>query len=344
MNIIAGALAMRRLPTRMTLVAVALAISALLFACDRTDHKHAGPPEKVTIAYSATSDAVLAEVAQVKGYFLQEGLEVTPLLHPYGKPALEDVLAGKADLATVAETPVMFAIMGGEKIAFIATIQTSTAGNAVLARRDKGILALEDLKGKKIAMTLGTTSDFFLDAILAVNGISREDVKVVNLQAQEMADALAHGDIDAVSTFSTYTAMTREKLGDSAIVFQDKDIYRWTFNVVARQEFIDKKPDTVKKILRALVKAEEFVRGNPAEAQQIVADFSEMEISVVRNMWADANYAATLDQMLLLSLEDESRWAINSGLTEAREVPNYLDYIYLDGLKSVKPHAVSILK
>ena len=102
MNIIAGALAMRRFPTWMTLVAVALAISAWLFACDRTDHKPVGPPEKVTIAYSATPDTVLAEVAQVKGYFLQEGLEVTPLLHPYGKPALEDVLVCKADLATVA--------------------------------------------------------------------------------------------------------------------------------------------------------------------------------------------------------------------------------------------------
>ena len=343
MNIIAGALTMRRSPSRMPL-AVALILSVLLFACDRTDHEPAGPPEKVTIAYSATSDAVLAEVAQVKGYFLQEGLDVTALLHPYGKPALEDVVAGKADFATVAETPVIFAIMGGKKIAFIATIQTSNTSSAVLARRDKGILTLGDLKGRKIAATLGTTSDFFLDAILAVNRISRQDVEVVDLQAQEMADALMHGDIDAVSTFSTYTAMTREKLGDSAIIFQDKDIYRWTFNVVGRQEFIDKNPDTVKKILRALVKAEEFVRENPVEAQQIVADFCEIEIGVVRDLWDDYSFAATLDQALLLSLEDESRWAINSGLTEARKIPNYLGYIYLDGLKSVKPQAVSILK
>jgi ABC-type nitrate/sulfonate/bicarbonate transport system substrate-binding protein len=61
-----------------------LAISACFFSCSRTDQKPAGPLEKVTIAYSATTDAVLAEVAQVKGYFLQEGLEVNPHLHPMG--------------------------------------------------------------------------------------------------------------------------------------------------------------------------------------------------------------------------------------------------------------------
>ena len=76
----------------------------------------AGPVEKVTIAYSATTDSVLAQVAQTRGYYREEGLEVTPHMHPYGKPALREVLEGKADFATVAETPVMFAILNGEKI------------------------------------------------------------------------------------------------------------------------------------------------------------------------------------------------------------------------------------
>ena len=342
MNAIAGTLTMRRFSTRIAHVAVLLTISALIFACDRTDRKPA-VPEKVTIAYSATTAAALAEIAQVKGYFLQEGVEVTPILHPYGKPALEDLLAGKADFATVAETPVMFAILRGEKISVISTIQTMDSNSAILARRDSAILTPGDLKGKKIAAILGTTSEFFLDSFLNITGISRKDIEVVNLEAQEMTYALDHGDIDAISIFAPYLAMTQKKLGDRVIVFQDKVIYR-SFNIVAQQEFIRKNPETVRKMLRALVKAEEFVRGNPAEAQQIVADFIEIETSIVREFWVDAQFAVTLSQALLLTLEDESRWAINTGLTEAREIPNYLDFIYLDGLKSVKPQAVSILK
>jgi NitT/TauT family transport system substrate-binding protein len=333
-----------RSPIMMIAAVFALAICGCFSACTRTDNKPAGPPEKVTIAFSATTDAVLAEVALVKGFFLQEGLEVTPHRFPYGKPALEDLMAGNADFATVAETPVMFEIMKGAKIAVIATIQSSKVGNAILARRDKGILTLEDLKGKKIAATMGTTSDYFLDAILGVNGIYRKDVEIVNLKAVEMPDALARGDIDAVSAFTPYVAFTQKKLGDSVITFQNKNIYRWTFNVVAKQEFIRNDPDKVKKMLRALVKAEEFVRGNPGEAQKIVSDFSGIEISIVRDVWANTGFAATLDQSLILALEDESSWAIKHGLTNARTIPNYLDFIYFDGLRSIKPQAVRILR
>ena len=97
-------------------------------------------------------------------------------------------------------------------------------------------------------------------------------------------------------------------------------------------------------MLRALVRAEAFVRENPAEAQKNVADFSGVDIGIVRDIWADASFTVSLDQALILALEDESRWAIDAGLIGARKVPNYLDFIYFDGLKSVKPGAVRILR
>lgn len=152
----------------------AVTIGGYLFLRADQRHKPVGPPEKVTIAYSTTTDAILAEVAQKQGYYLQEGLEVTPHLHPYGKLALGELLAGKADFATVAEIPVMLAIMNGEKISIVATIQTASKGNAIIARKDKGILTATDLKGKKIAATLGTTSEFFMDAFWVGHGISKE--------------------------------------------------------------------------------------------------------------------------------------------------------------------------
>jgi len=335
----------RRFPMRIAVtVSAVAAIVACVFSCTRTDYKSAGPAEKVTIAYSATTESVLAEVAQMQGYYRQEGLEAIPRKHPFGKPALEDVLAGKADFATVAETPVMFAIMRGEKISVIATIESSRKGNAIIARKDRGILAFKDLKGKSIGVTLGTVSDFFADAILVLNGISRKDVKVVDLKAEKIAEALANGDIDAASTFNPYTIYAQKKLGGSGVTFQDESIYTWTFNVVARQEFIRNNPEKVKKLLRALVRAEDFVGRNTAEAQRIVADFSGIDVAIVRDAWTGTNFGVSLDQSLLLSLEDESQWAINGGIARNTRVPNYLDFIYIDGLKSVKPEAVRILR
>lgn len=333
-------------PYIFTFIAVAVLAFTLGYFFLRThaEHKPVGPPEKVTIAYSATTDSVLAEVAQMQGYYLQEGLEAIPHLHPYGKPALREVLDGKADFATVAETPFMFAVMNGEKISIIATIQTTSRGNAIIARKDKGILTPGDLKGRKIAVTLGTTADFYMDTFLAMHEIARKDVTVVGLRPGEMADALINGDVDAVSVFKPFSVQVQKKLGDRATVFNDENIFTFMFNVVATQKFIRENPGKVKKLLRALIKAEEFVRQNQSEAQKIVADFSRMDAALVREIWQDYSYTVKLDQSLVLALEEETRWAIEGELVGNKDIPDYLDYIYLEGLESIRPKSLRILR
>src|SRR5512133_2836274 len=94
----------------------ALATCVCFCACTRTDQKPAGPPEKITLALATLPETALAQVAQSRGFYREVGLETTVHLHPYGKIALKEILEGTADFATVAETPVMFAIMNGEKI------------------------------------------------------------------------------------------------------------------------------------------------------------------------------------------------------------------------------------
>lgn len=327
-------------------VLLLLLVSCITFsACSRTEQKSAGPPEKVTIAYATLTEAALAQVAQAGGYNREADLEVTARLHSYGKLALKDVLEGKADFATVAETPLMFAIMNGEKIAIIASIQSSQKNHAIVARKDRGILLPQDLKGKKIAMTPGTTSDFFMDSFLAVRGIARQDLTVVNLKPEELENAIVTGEVDAVSAFHPFLSRTQKRLGAKGMTFYDEGLsYTATFNVVATQEFIRRNPEKVRKMLGALVRAEKMVRENPAEAQKLVAQFTGIAPAIVAETWAICNFDLTLNQSLILVLEDESEWAIENGLARARKVPNYLDYIYFDGLKSVKPEAVRILQ
>lgn len=328
---------------RMVLAMITLA-AVTCFACDWSESKSVGPAEKATIAFSSSHNGFLADLAQVKGFFQQERLEVTPHLHAYGKLALDDVLAGKADFATVAETPIMFAILNGADLSIIATIHKSKTDSAIVSRTDKGIVTPSDLKGRKIGATFGTTSDFFLDVFLAVNAIAREDIELVNLGQEEMAQALTEGKIDAVSAFNPFLLATQKEIGESGTTFYNKNIYTKTFNIVSTKEFVNHNPGKVNKVLRALYRAEKFFEQNPEESLKIAADFKNQDITATREMLAGTSVELSLDQSLILALEDESQWAINSKLTSASKVPNYLNFIYFDGLKSVKPTAVNILK
>lgn len=335
---------MKRISILIAIGVLVLIANAGFWACNRSEHSSALEPEKITIAFASPPYTVLVDIAAAKGYFRNEGLEVTPRFHSTGKEALEELLAGKADLATVAETPFMFAVMDGSKISIIASIQNSDKAHAILARKDKGIHVPEDLKGKRIAASSGTTSEYFLHAFLATHGVGRADVKLTNLKQEGMVQALTNGEIDAASIFIPFLVQAQQMLGDKAMIFYEKDIYTQTFNVVATQDYTKNNPMTIKKVLLALLKAEEFARNNPEEAQKVVSDYRHIDHEVLAALWPVNSFKVSLDQSLLLALEDESDWATKNKLTGATKIPNYLNYIYFDGLQAVKPDAIRIVR
>ncbi len=302
------------------------------------------PVEKVTIAEAGQPIGALLYIAFENGYFTNEGLDITLKPHTSGRDSLNSVLEGKADLATTAETPIVHALLAGETCYTIATIGTSETNMAVVARKDKGILIPSDLKGKKVGTTSRTNAAFFLDTILILNGISPDDVEIVNLRPEETFDALVGGKVDAVSVWNPHLIRLQKELGDKVVSFYGDGIYIWTWSIVARGNFIAEKPGTILKIVRALVKAEEFTRENPDEAQNIVAYYLKMDRASLSELWGIFNFKIALDQFLLIGFEDQARWAIKNNLTDATEVPNYLDCIYMDALEEVNPEAVTIIR
>jgi len=306
--------------------------------------QQAGPPEKITIAYSTAFNAVLVHIAFVKGYFAEERLDAAPQAHAFGKVALQAVIEGKADLATVADTPVMFAVMEGRKIAVLAAIQTSERNTGIVARRDRGISKSSDLKGKTIGVTRGTTSDFFAESFLLVQGIDRKQVRIIDLKPDEMAAALVTGKVDAATSWNPVLIRMQKDLGNKVLTFYGETLYTETFCVTAGQDFVQKNPETIRKVLKALIKAEAFARQNPEESRRLVAEFVKADKAYLDETWGLYDYRVTLDQALLVNLEEQTRWALKNRLTKRQDMPNYLDFIYVDGLQAVKPEAVRIIR
>src|SRR2546428_1946306 len=304
----------------------------------------AGPPEPMTIAantrYAGTG---LVFVAQVKGYFAHEGLNVT--LQPYttGKDALDAALAGRAELATVADIPIMFAVMQGHPVSIVATIFTVEKDPGIIGRKDKGILTLASLNGKRIGVTLGTSGHFVLDAFLIREKLSTDDVTLRDLQPQELADALLKGDVDAVATWEPYLGSLRTQLGANGMIFYSEGIYELPFNIAGTRDYVVSHPETIKKLLRALVRAERFCRDEPDAAHKIIAGAINVSLEDMVELWPTFEFNVTLDQSLLLTLEDETRWAIKNQLTDRTDIPNYLDHVYLDALEAVTPAAVTVI-
>jgi len=320
----------------------ALMLIAALAGCQKSPPQSAEPPQKITVAYTYQPQSTLVHVAVIKGYFAEEGLEVQSLMHTYGKAALQSVLDSKADFATVAETPVMFSALKCEKIFVIANIEASTMNNAIVARKDAGISKPGDLKGKRIAFTPGTTSDFFLDSFLTANGLTRKDIQPAGLKPEEFQDAIMAKKVDAISTWNYPLTLIKQRLGSNGTIFYDREIYTETFNIAVQQDFVRKNPQTAQRFLRALIKAEDFVAKNPEEAQSIMSAATKIDAGLIHEVWNAFNYHVVLDQTLLITLEDEARWAMKNKLTDQTVMPDFMSFIHLDSLKAIKPEAIKM--
>lgn len=326
-------------------VSLAFLFIAALLGCEKspptdTSQRGAEPLQKITVAYTVQPQSTLIHVAVAKGYFAAEGLDVQSLIHTFGKASLQSLLDHKADFAAVAETPFMFNVLKGEKIFVIANIEASSMNNAIVARKDSAISAAGDLKGKRIGFTPGTTSDFFLDSILTANGLTRQEIKPVALKPEEMQEAIMAGKVDAVCTWNYPLTQIRQQLGSDGTIIYDREIYTETFNIAAQQDFVQKNPETVKRFLRAALKAENFVANNPDEAQNIVSVATKTDKALVREVWDAFSYQLVLDHRLVITLEDETRWAMKNQLTDKTVMPAYRDFIHLDSLRAIKPEAV----
>lgn len=311
--------------------------------CRERAQQPAAPLERVTIACATLPNSALLAVAWKKGYFAEEGLDAVPQTHPFGKVAMESLLAGKADFATSADIPIMYSIMKGEKISPVAVIQTSTRNETIFARKDRGISAPGHLKGKRVGMVPGTTSEYFLDAYLMAQLIGRNEIIAVPLKPEDMLPALQAGTVDAVSTWNPNLLQMQKAFGAEGVSFSDKKIYTEIYCLSTQREYAARNPETVRKVLRALVKAEAFMAQHRDESVGLAADFLKIDRGLLAEIWGIYDFQVTLGQDLILTLENQSRWAIKNRLTPATAVPNYLEYIYLDGLLAVKPEAVTIL-
>ncbi len=314
----------------------------------KQSEKDTGPFEKVTLGIESSLLSAPVWIAENKGFFQEEGLDLTIKEFDSGRLSLLAMLKGdeEIDISAAAPTPIMFNSFNRQDFSIFTTFAYAYEDIKVIANKDKGINTVADLKGKKIGTPMGTTGQFFTETFLIHNIISISDVELVNITPSDLPSALNKGEVDAIVIWEPHGSSAIELLGEKAIRLPSQDVYKTTFNFLAMKDFARENPEVLKKFLRAIDKAITFIQNHEKteESHNIVSKRLNIERSVVDLHWDEFVFELSLDQSLLISLEDEARWAIKNNLVSAKEIPNYLDYIYLEALEAVKPEAVTIIQ
>lgn len=308
----------------------------------------AGDPEplkEIVIADAGVSpESLFIFIALDHGFFEEEGLNVK-LNNEYahGQENIAAIVKGEVHMATASETPLMRAGFLDYDISTFATLVTAENILAIVARKDRGITAPSDLEGKKIGVTIGSNAEFFLDLFSLIADISSGSIKKVHVKPFQMADYLESGEVDAIVSWYPNWKNAEIAIGENAETFYSKGIYTMYYNLIASNDFIAENPDTIKGMLRALIKAEAYAKENPDEIVKTLAKRMHTDDQSAFGLINNYDSTIRLEQSLLITLDAEARWLIKKGLTNKTKPPNYLDYIHLDSLAEIAPESVTII-
>jgi len=322
---------------------IALAVGSYFFV-SRKPVEVTKSREKVRLGISKSFLSIPAFIAKRQGYFAKEGLDVTVKEYSSGKKATQSLFAGEVDISTVADMPVVFNSFKREDFCVFATFTYSYPFVKIIARKDKDIKTGADLKGKKVGADKGTSSHFFLAVFLIHNQLSISEVKMNNIRTVDLPAALKNKEVDVISVWQPYAQKAKKLLQDNAIELPTSEIYRTTFNLAVMKSFAKDHPEILKKFLRALDKSAVFIKDKREKSQNIITESFKLDKGLVRSAWNDFVFGIFLDQSLLVAWDEIARWAIENKFTDRKELPNYLNFIYLDALEAVKPESITIIR
>ena len=302
-----------------------------------------GELESINFGAIPSGSAGLVYIAQDQGFLQNESLSVSVNDYPTGVATTDALLSGEVDIAWTAEFPMISRAFAGEEISIFA-VSSRFSDQYLFGLKKAGITAISDFEGKTIGLPLKTIAEFYLGRFFELNGISIEDVSLVNVLPPESIETLTGGSVDGVVTWEPYCSTIKEQMADEIVAWSVQSSQPGFGVMVARDDWLGENRETVERFLRALVRAEEYQTRNTEAAKDIVQARVGYDDAFMDIFWSESPFSLSLDQSLITAMEDEARWMIKNNLTAETKVPNFLDYIDEDALEAVKPDAVNIIR
>lgn len=301
--------------------------------------------EALRLGVPLQASSALVIIADDRGLFAKEGVTVTTREYVSGKQALaQGLFTGAEDAVTASDVPVMLGSFERSDFAVVASIYATNDVNRVVARRDAGIVAPTDLKGKRIATQRGSAVHFFLDLFLLHHNMTEVDIDLSFRAAQDLPTALARSEIDAFSMRDPFVSEAQALLGEKAVIMAAPGIYDQSDLIVFTRNYLKRRPSAVTAFLRAVIRAQAFAENNARTAAEIVARRLGAPVTAIAKVLARARMRVLLDQALLLRLEDQANWALRAGLVRATVAPDFLDFLHLDALITAAPDRVTVIR
>ncbi|MDJ0679038.1 MAG: ABC transporter substrate-binding protein [Xenococcaceae cyanobacterium MO_167.B52] len=225
---------------------------------------------EIIIGYSNWAGWWPWAIAESEGLFAKNGANVKLRWFDGYLESMQAFAAGKIDgnCQTLNDT-ISFADSSVDGQVAVLVNDNSAGNDKIIVTKD--INKIEDLKDKKVAVEEGVVDDFLLTLALQEKGMSRDDVRIVNLETGAAAAAFATGQVDAVGAFPPFWLTALEREGSKELVSSKDFPGAIPDLLVVSQRLIDEQPDQVQALINTWFDTLDFMDKNPEKSDEIMA-------------------------------------------------------------------------
>jgi len=255
----------------------------------------AGEKAPLKIAFSDWPGWVAWEVAIQKGFFEKVGVDVKFEWLEY-VPSMDAFAAGKVDACAMTNGDTLVTGASGAKGVMILINDYSDGNDIVVAK--PGIKSVKDLKGKKVGVEVGFVGHLLLLKALEANGLTEDDVELVNVATDKTPETLASGDVDAIVAWQPNSGQALKAVPGSTAVYTSSDVKGLIYDVLAvTPQSLDERRDDWKKVIDAWYMAVDYIKDPATRDDAIKIMASRVDLP------AD-EYAKFVDGTYILSKEE----------------------------------------
>ena len=278
---------MRQTSKRYLRAATSAALSAVLAAAV-VSSASAGPAKDKYVYLTGSTPHFFAPVTAVeKGICKDMGLNIEIKKFTSGGVAAQSFLAGQGDFLDSGDWPAVrsWLTTADKEDPIVGMAQDAHYGDLSVVMSKAEITDGAQLRGKKVGVWLGTTSEFFAALFLDAHGVGLDEVEFVNVKPAEMVPALDSGDLDAYVIWQPFGWKSSEVSGDKVRELSTADGYFTEYVMVStRKSLLDNDLDAAATLIKCMQAGAEYAASNPDDAAAAVGKFFNVPAETVMTM------------------------------------------------------------
>ena len=220
-------------------------------------------------------------------------LDVQWVEFPSGPPMMEALNAGAIDFGYSGDMPPIFAAAAGVDFVLVASQPVSGDNEGLLLPAGSAIATVEDLRGRAVAVTKGSSAHNFIVRVLEAHGMGPADVQLRYLQPADAAAAFARGSVAAWAIWDPYYAIVQRQPG-VRLLTNGVGMAPSNNFFFARRAYARDNPAVISRLVDEINAAAAWARAHPGDLATVMTAVTGVEPEAEAVAAARGSYTATL--------------------------------------------------